>query len=457
MSSILDGYINNDARLLFVDIKGKLKNAIIDWHERDLPSLQRRGYKLDLNTPHVNDIVGVRRCGKTFYMYQLIQELLEQGVPKSNILYLNLDDDRLQPINGNELQLLIETFREIRDIQNSSGEDRLYLFLDEVQSYPSWERWVKGVYDRKQNVKIVISGSNASLLSQDISSLLTGRHLSTRMFPFSFAEFLEYHSVDYDVKTLPYSEDRVVIKRMFSEYLVNGGFPETIIHPSMPSHELLQSYFDDIIYRDIISRHGIRNPQVFKDLALFCISNIARPHTYNSLRRLFANYSSLSTDSLINYINYLEDAFLLFSVSHYDDSLKQQMSKPRKLYCIDNGMINAVSFKLSSDTGRLYENMVFIQLLRSGQEVYYWQNQKGHEVDFVTKKGLEPTQLVQVCYDLSDPETKEREINGLLAGMKNFEMDEGLIITSDKFGEEETEGKKVRYVPLWYWILEEKN
>jgi hypothetical protein len=440
-----------------VDIKEKLKNAIIDWHERELPSLQRRDYKLDLNTPHVNDIVGVRRCGKTFYMYQLIQELIEQGVPKSSILYLNLDDDRLQPINGNELQLLIETFREIRDIQNSSDEDRLYLFLDEVQSYPSWERWVKGVYDRKQNVKMVISGSNASLLSQDISSLLTGRHLSTRMFPFSFTEFLEYRSVDYDMKTLPYSEDRVVIKRMFSEYLVNGGFPETIIYPSMPSHELLQSYFDDIIYRDIISRYGIRNPQVFKDLALFCISNISRPHTYNSLRRLFANYSSLSTDSLISYLNYLEDAFLLFSVSHYDDSLKQQMSKPRKLYCIDNGMINAVSFKLSSDTGRLYENMVFIQLLRSGQEVYYWRNQKGHEVDFVTKKGLEPTQLVQVCYDLSDPETKERELNGLLVGMKNFEMDEGLIITSDEFGEEEIEGKKVRYVPLWYWILEEKN
>jgi hypothetical protein len=436
-----------------VDIKEKLKNAIIDWHERELPSLQRRDYKLDLNTPHVNDIVGVRRCGKTFYMYQLIQELIEQGVPKSSILYLNLDDDRLQPINGNELQLLIETFREIRDIQNSSDEDRLYLFLDEVQSYPSWERWVKGVYDRKQNVKMVISGSNASLLSQDISSLLTGRHLSTRMFPFSFTEFLEYRSVDYDMKTLPYSEDRVVIKRMFSEYLVNGGFPETIIYPSMPSHELLQSYFDDIIYRDIISRYGIRNPQVFKDLALFCISNISRPHTYNSLRRLFANYSSLSTDSLISYLNYLEDAFLLFSVSHYDDSLKQQMSKPRKLYCIDNGMINAVSFKLSSDTGRLYENMVFIQLLRSGQEVYYWRNQKGHEVDFVTKKGLEPTQLVQVCYDLSDPETKERELNGLLVGMKNFEMDEGLIITSDEFGEEEIEGKKVRYVPLWYWIL----
>jgi predicted AAA+ superfamily ATPase len=439
-----------------VDIKEKLKNAIIDWHERELPSLQRRGYKLDLNTPHVNDIVGVRRCGKTFYIYQLIQELIGQGVLKSRILYLNLDDDRLQPINGNELQLLIETFRELQDVQNCD-DDRLYLFLDEVQSYPSWERWVKGVYDRKQNVKIVISGSNASLLSQDISTLLTGRHLSTRMFPFSFAEFLEYHSINYNMKTLPYSEDKVVIKRMFNEYLVNGGFPETIVFPSIQHHELLQSYFDDIIYRDIISRYGIRNPQVFKDLALFCISNIAKPHTYNSLRRLFANYSSISTDSLINYINYLEDAFLLFSVSHYDESLKQQMSKPRKLYCIDNGMINAVSFKLSSDTGRLYENMAFIQLLRSGQEVYYWQNQKGHEVDFVTKKGLEPTQLVQVCYDLSDPETKEREINGLLAGMKNFRMNEGLIITSDEFGEEEIEGKKVRYMPLWYWILKEKT
>jgi hypothetical protein len=367
-------------------------------------------------------------------------------------LYLNLDDDRLQPINGNELQLLIEAFREVQGI---SAEDRLYLFLDEVQSYPSWERWVKGVYDGKQNVKIVISGSNASLLSQDISALLTGRHLSTRMFPFSFAEFLEYRLVDYDMKTLPYSEDRVVIKRMFNEYLLNGGFPETIVYPSIRHHELLQSYFDDIVYRDIISRYGIRNPQVFKDLALFCISNIARPHTYNSLRRLFAGYSALSTDSLINYINYLEDAFLLFSVSHYDASLKQQMNKPRKLYCIDNGMINAVSFKLSSDTGRLYENMVFIRLLHSGQEVYYWQNQKGNEVDFVTKQGLEPTRLIQVCSDLSDPETKERELNGLLAGMKNFRMDEGIVITADEFGEEEIGGRKVRYVPLWYWILED--
>jgi len=434
-----------------VDTKEKLKSVIVEWQGRELPQLQKRRYELNIDMPHVNDIVGVRRCGKTYYMYQLILELLERGVPKSNILYLNLDDDRLQPLNGDELQLLIGTFREM---QESSEEARLYLFLDEIQNFPSWERWVKGIYDRKQNVKIVISGSNASLLSQDISTLLTGRHLSTRMFPFSFAEFLDYHAVEYDLKTLPYSEDKTLVKRRFNEYLEKGGFPETIVFPEVQHRETLQSYFDDIIHRDIISRHGIRNPMIFKDLALFCISNIAKPHTYNSLRRLFSNYSSLSTDAIINYIAYLEDAFLLFSVSHYDESLKQQMSKPRKLYCIDNGMINAVSFKLSADTGRLYENLAFIHLLRSGNEVYYWQDQKGLEVDFVTKQGLEPTQLIQVCSDLSDPQTKDREINGLLAGMKHFKMQEGAIVTSDTFGEEKIDGRKVRYVPLWWWLLE---
>ncbi len=437
-----------------MDTKEKLKSVIVEWQGRALPQLQKRRYELNIDVPHVNDIVGVRRCGKTYYMYQLISELLDKGVSKSNILYLNLDDDRLQPLNGDELQLLIETFREM---QEASEEARLYLFLDEIQNFPSWERWVKGIYDRKQNVKIVISGSNASLLSQDISTLLTGRHLSTRMFPFSFAEFLEYHGVGYDLKTLPYSEDRTAVKRRFNEYLEKGGFPETIVYAAVQHRETLQSYFDDIIHRDIISRYGIRNPMIFKDLALFCISNIAKPHTYNSLKKLFASHSSLSTDAIINYIAYLEDAFLLFSVSHYDESLKQQMNKPRKLYCIDTGMINAVSFKLSSDIGRLYENLAFIHLLRLGNEVYYWQDLKGLEVDFVTKQGLSPTQLIQVCSDLSDSQTKEREINGLLAGMKHFKMQEGTIITADTFGEEEIDGRRVRYVPLWWWLLEGEN
>ncbi len=434
-----------------MDTREKLKSAIIEWQGRVIPPLQKRRYEVNIDAPHVNDIVGVRRCGKTYYMYQLISELLERGVPKSKILYLNLDDDRLQPLNGNELQLLIETLGEMQEI---SEGDLLYLFLDEIQNFPSWERWVKGIYDRKRNVKMVISGSNASLLSQEISTLLTGRHLSTRMFPFSFAEFLDYHSITIDMKTLPYSEDRIVVKRIFNEYLEKGGFSEPIVYPPVQHREILQSYFDDIIYRDIISRHSIRNPLIFKDLALFCISNISKPHTYNSLRRLFASYSSLSTDAIINYIAYLEDAFLLFTVGHYDESLKQQMNKPRKSYCIDTGMINAISFKLSSDTGRLYENLVFIQLLRSGNEIYYWKDQKGIEIDFVTKEGLKPTQLIQVCSNLSDPETKEREVNGLVAGMKNFKMKEGTIITSDVFDEEVVDGKRIMYVPLWYWLLD---
>jgi len=199
-----------------------------------------------------------------------------------------------------------------------------------------------------------------------------------------------------------------------------------------------QSYFDDIIYRDIISRFNIRNPQVFKQLSLFCISNISRPHSFNSIRRLFANYSPLSTDAIINYLAYLEDAFLLFTMPHYDHSIKKQINKPKKLYCIDTGMVNAVSFRFSDNMGQLYENLVFLQLKRTKRETYYWQSAKSHEVDFVIKEGLKASHLIQVCFDISDAKTKS----------------EGTIITSDLFHEETVDGKLIRYVPLWYWLLE---
>ncbi|HZK61101.1 MAG TPA: ATP-binding protein, partial [Anaerovoracaceae bacterium] len=335
-----------------------------------------------------------------------------------------------------------------------SADYKLYLFLDEVQNMPDWEKWAKSTYDKYKNIKMVVSGSNASLLSSDISTLLTGRHITTQMFPFSFTEFLDYHGVEFQLKTLQYSGQRVVVKKMFNEYLKKGGFPEVIQYPEAGQMELLQSYFDDIIYRDIISRFNIRNPQVFKQLSLFCISNISNPHSFNSLRKLFANYASLSTDAIINYLAYLEDAFLIFTVAHYDYSLKKQINKPKKLYCVDTGMINAVSFRFSDNLGKLYENLVFLQLKRLNLEMYYWQSDKGYEVDFVIKEGLKVSQLIQVCFDISDEGTKSRELRGLIEGLDSFEVSEGTIITSDFFHEEIIQGKMVRYVPLWHWLLE---
>jgi predicted AAA+ superfamily ATPase len=434
-----------------MDTKSKLKHVFVEWQERQLPQFQRRRRDVDLSSPHIVDILGVRRCGKTYYMFQLISELVNSGIPKSNILYINLDDDRLQPLNGDELQLLIETFNEFFEV---SEDHKLYLFLDEIQNMPDWEKWAKSTYDKNGNIKIVVSGSNASLLSRDISSLLTGRHITTRMFPFSFSEFLDHHGIKYQLKTLQYSKKKTSVKKLFNEYLQNGGFPEVIYYPGLGQRELLQSYFDDIIFRDIISRFNIRNPQVFKQLSIFCISNIAKPHTFNSLRRLFANYTSLSTDAIINYLSYLEDAFLLFSVSHYDHSMKKQINKPKKLYCIDTGMINAVSFRFSDNLGQLYENLVFLQLKRSNHEMYYWQSAKGYEVDFVIKEGLKASQLIQVCFDVSDAETRSREVRGLVEGLNYFDLPKGTIITSDFFHEEIVDGKVLRYVPLWYWLLE---
>lgn len=433
-----------------MDTKTKLKTAIVEWQESTLPVVHYRKSHIQMDLPHVNDIIGVRRCGKTYFMYQMISDLLIRGVSKSRILYLNLDDDRLQPIQGDELSQLIDTFREL---YGSSDDQKLYLFLDEIQNFPLWEKWVKGIYDKRKNIKFIISGSNASLLSEDISSRLTGRHLTTRMFPFSFFEFLKYKNLSFDLNTIAYSDKKVEIIRMFNEYLDCGGFPEVIIYPTGDRVELLQSYFDDIIYRDIVSRHRVRNSTIFKDLALFCISNVAKPHTYNSLKRLFSDYQSLSTDAVIRYLSFLEDAFLLFSVSHYDTSLKRQIQKPKKLYCIDHGMMQAVSFRFSNDTGRIYENIVYIALLRQGNEIYYWQDEKGLEVDFILKSRDVPIQLIQVPVDISDPLTREREKKGLISAMTNFGLHEGFIITADIFDEENFSGLKITYLPLWFWLL----
>jgi predicted AAA+ superfamily ATPase len=434
-----------------MDTKTKLRYVFVEWQERDLPVFHRRNKTLHIDSPHVADILGVRRCGKTYFMYQLISSLMEAGTPKTNIVYINLDDDRLLPLNGDELRLLVDTYKEYYEV---SQEHKLYLFLDEIQNIPNWEKWVKSIYDREKKIKIIISGSNASLLSSDLSTLLTGRHLTSRMFPFSFSEFLEAHKVKLELKTLQYSKKNIEIKKRFNEYLEKGGFPEVIFYPSIEHRELLQSYFEDIIHKDILSRHNLRNGQILKELSIFCISNIAKPYTFNSLKKIFANYISMSTDVIINYLSYLEDAFLLFSIKHYDYSLRKQINKPKKLYCIDTGMVNAVSFGFSNNIGQFYENLVFLQLLRSNHEVYYWQDEKGLEVDFVIKEGLKARRIIQVCSDISDDDTRSREIKGLVSGLEYFNIQEGTIITSDLFGEEKIDGKKIRFVPLWYWLLE---
>ncbi len=437
-----------------MDTKTKLKYVFVEWQERELPVFQRRRKSLRLDKPHVEDILGVRRCGKTYFMYQLISSLIESGIPKTNIIYINLDDDRLLPLNGDELRLLVDTYKEFYEI---SDKYKLYLFLDEIQNMPAWEKWIKSTYDKERNIKILISGSNASLLSSDLSTMLTGRHLTTRMFPFSFAEFLEVHDIKLELKTLPYSKKNIEIKKRFNEYLENGGFPEVIFYPSIKNRELLQSYFEDIIHKDIISRHNLRSASTLKQLSIFCISNIAKPYTFNSLKKIFSDYVELSTDVIINYLAYLEDAFLLFSVKHYDYSIKKQINKPKKLYCIDTGMVNAVSFRFSNNIGQLYENLVFLKLLQSNREIYYWQDDKNLEVDFVIKEGLKASRLIQVCSDVSDADTRSREIKGLISGLEYFNIPEGTVITSDQFAEETVNRKKIRYVPLWYWLLENEE
>lgn len=432
--------------------KEKLKELIIGHKEKFLSrgGLVRREIQDEIANyipqREVLIITGVRRSGKSSLMKLLCDDLLSrENVLENDILYLDFEDERFISFTFQDFEPLYETFIEL---ENPQG--RIYLFLDEIQNISGWEKWLNRLYEF-ENVKIFVTGSNASLLSSEISTALTGRNRQIVTWPFSLREFLTMKEVIIEAKSLYKRQKKVEIKRLFREYLELGGFPEVLKTGDIT---LLEQYYKDIIYRDVIARYAIKNIKEIKELTLFLAANPGTVQSYKNMQRIIGVRSQ---NTVKNYLEALNDVYLFFPMDLFDYSLKRQIYNPSKIYCIDAALSNSVSFKFSRNIGHIYENVVFLELLRRNKEIYYWKSKKGRGVDFIIREGLNITEAIQVCYSLGDERTRQREMQALTEVKDELRAERLTVITDDEESIVSVEFPRghdeINIIPLWKWLL----
>ena len=383
------------------------------------------GIKSDM----IKVITGPRRAGKSFFV---MHELTNNG----KFAYANFDD---------EVFANASDYNEIVTEMNSLYDKPGLFLLDEIQNLPNWELFINRL--QRQGYNIVITGSNSNLLSGELSTHLTGRHIATGILPLSFREF-----ITHDKRELTTAE----LKNKFSEYAKYGGYPEPLVK-SLDYREYLSTLFDSILYRDIVKRYRIRKSDVIDELAIYLISSSAKEFSYNNLVKMTGVDSQHTAKK---YIGYLSEAFIFFEVKRYSAKVKEQITTNKKIYCIDNGFVYAKGFKTSGERGRSYENLVAIELKRRASEdafeFYYWKNVQQEEIDFVIVKHGKIAALMQVSADVSGDRTKEREVRALLKGSKELKCTNLIVLTEDYESEEEVSWfgitGRVQFVPLWKWL-----
>ena len=407
---------------------------------KELKGILREQYKeiiKSLEIKEISVIIGARRTGKSTLMYQMVDNLLSKGIKSEQILFVNLDDKKFE---NNSLEEIYSAYRE-----NINPQEKAFIFIDEVHRKEGWESWIRKKYDLKTNCKFVVSGSCSYLLKKEYSTLLTGRNLTFEIFPLSFEEYLSFKKITLNKGALKKGvitdQTKHTLLNALKNYIEKGGYPEIFFAKEEFKFKILKQYFDDILYKDIISRHNINSKKV-QDLALFLITNLSEKFSLRNLR----NSLGISYDSIKDYLSYYLESYLFFVNDFFSYSLKEQKARASKIYCIDNGLRNAVSFKFSKDEGRLVENLVFIELKRRNKEVYYWENKK--EVDFVVKTGNN-LQGINVTY--SD-EINKRETQGLKEFKEEFKGKVRKLMIITKNIEKREEG--IEFIPLWKWLLE---
>lgn len=412
------------------------------WYGESVPAgILRDGYLSKIHqyatTGEIIVLAGVRRAGKTTLLYQTIDHLIRlERVPAKKILFVNFDEP--------DFSALDDPFAEILSVYRADicGEDDVYLIFDEIQGVHGWERHIKALYDRG-SVKLIISGSSSSLIEGNLATLLAGRYFAVTVYPLDFAEYLLFCRCKVPTDHLALAAQKFKVMNHLAEYLRTGGFPRVVLEKNQNLRtEYLRSYYDSIVYRDIILTNSVRHARALKDLLVYLFSNLTHPYSYQQLQQ----QSGLDFATLKEYISYAGAAGILFEVPFFSYSLKTQSRNNRKIYGIDNGLRNAVSFTFSQDVGLLAENLVFIRLVRNGAAPYYWSGK--HEVDFVIKNPDDTLDAINVSYtDTPD----EREYAGLQEFSSEFKSKVRLrlLITRDLDGENEG----IRCIPLWKWLL----
>ncbi|MHA1369219.1 MAG: ATP-binding protein [Promethearchaeota archaeon] len=412
---------------------------------RIVQGIKKREIELKIETDLINDIVGPRRSGKTTLMRLTMQKLFET-VDKKRIFYMNFENRKIFPLTPEYFNDLIQLIYE----EGSLELGKVYLFLDEVQRIKNWEKYVRSIYDEfKGKVKIFISGSSSKLTRSNLSYLLSGRHLTTVVFPLNFREYLHFNNISF---SKPFTEKKqAVIKKALIEYLKYGGFPEAVL---TKDDELISTLFFDIINRDIAPR--VRNAEILEEFAYFMCTNSSKLTSFSKLSKVLKSRGlKISVPTIEKYFNLMKESFLFFDLTIFSYKIKDQLQYPRKIYCIDTGFVRTIGFRFSEDAGHLMENCVAVQLYRVSQKqvktkIHYFKDRAGREVDFVIRDGEKIIELIQVCYDINNPETKAREIKALIIVAKELRCENLTVITWDYEGEE----NGIRFISLWKWLVE---
>lgn len=386
-----------------------------------------------INAPQVIIIQGVRRCGKSTLLAQFLDTL-----PQPKFHYLNFEDERLVSFDVSMFNLLLEIFFEV------NGKHNLFIF-DEIQVIPEWERFIRRLHNG--NNKIIITGSNANLLSQELGTKLTGRHINIELFPFSYSEFLLYKSYKRSKNDFYITEKRSEMHKYFSEYLSEGGMP---IYLQDRRRTILNTLYEDIIMRDIVQRYKIDNIKLFRELTLYLVSNTTNSITYNKVAEYF-NIGSVNT--VIKYLGYLENCYFFFFINLFTPSYKAKLVAPKKVYNICNAFVDKIGFHISDNYGVLLENLVFLELKRHYENVFYYKTKKDTEVDFLVYNKISDFKLIQVSWSLTDIKTKNREISALMLAMEETNAKEGWILTEAENETITLENQIIHVIPIYQWLL----
>ena len=405
------------------EIKEKLKGKIV---ERELSQKIKKYLEKRL----IKVISGVRRSGKSYLALLLLKN--------KNFGYVNFDEKDLLKVKLDDiLSSVIEIYGRVK-----------FLLLDEIQNVKGWELWVNSLQRRGYN--LIITGSNAKLLSKELATHLTGRYLEFETYPFSFREFLRFKKFGYE--NIYSKEVQGEMKKLLREYMKRGGFPEYLVEEL--DEEYLRTLFNAIIYADVVKRWKIREPVKIWDLGRYLLTIFSREYSATKLKNILGFKSTLT---VLNYIKYLEEAFLIFTLERFSFKQKEFMKAPKKVYSVDTGLSNALSVKISEEIGLMMENMVFLELkrrgLRENKDIFYFKDYQGREADFVLKEGLKVRQLIQVTYANARDEIEQREIKSLLKASELLKCKNLLCITWDYEDEQRIKGREIKFLPLWKWLL----
>lgn len=424
--------------------KQLLKQIIRDFHLSENFDVKPRNIQPPIDTKKIITLIGVRRCGKTSIFYHMINQLIEK-IEKTKILFLNFEDERFE-LNSDELDLILQAYMELYPSYKLS---ECYFFFDEIQNIPNWEKFIRRMYDTISK-NIFITGSNSKLLSSEIATSLRGRTLNFEIFPLSFKEYLSFKDIEVDFYS---SKSLAFIKNAQESFLKNGSFPEILFLEEIYANKTLQEYFNVLLYKDLAERYNITNTVALKFFLKRIISSSTKQISINKIfNELKSSGIKIGKNTLYEFLEYVQNIYLALTLQKYDYSLINKELGEKKIYSIDIGLNNATEFRFSDDIGKSLENAVFLELKRKEFDIYYYRTSKS-ECDFLVFDKNTISDVIQVTFDMSDENTKSREIKGLIEACKNFDLKSGIIITFDNEDELIENGIKIKIIPFYKWSI----